>query len=126
MILYNNKEVIPKYNGNALLKILKNGIILWEGIGDIPTAASYIQDGLVFQLDGIERGDSGWTDLIGGKKFTLYNCTLNDNNVEFKFRTKTLGPDTCKSTYGCFEELFIEPNMKLVIDTINKFENGKE
>ena len=83
MILYNNKEVIPKYSGKDLLKILKNGIILWEGIGDIPPASAYIQDGLVFHLDGIERGKSGWTDLIGGKKFTLYNCTLNDNNVEF-------------------------------------------
>lgn len=83
MIQYNGKEVIPKYNGNSFVKILKSGIILWEGIEDIPPASAYIQDGLVFHLDGIERGDSGWTDLIGGKKFTLYNCTLNDDNVEF-------------------------------------------
>lgn len=85
MIVYNNKEVIPKYNGNDLLKILKNGIILWEGIGDIPTAASYIQDGLIFQLDGIERGnsDTAWIDLIGGRIFNYNNCILNKDNVEF-------------------------------------------
>lgn len=59
--------------------------------------------------------------------YIIYSEKIASNdNVEFKFRTKTLGPDTCKSTAGCFEELFIEPNMKLVIDTINKFENGKE
>ena len=59
--------------------------------------------------------------------YIIYSEKIASNdNVEFKFRTKTLGPDTCKSTYGCFEELFIEPNMKLVIDTINKFENGRE
>jgi hypothetical protein len=51
---------------------------------------------------------------------------VDDDTVNFKFRTKTLGPDTCRSTDGCFDELYIEPNMQLVIDTINKFENGNK
>ncbi len=51
---------------------------------------------------------------------------VEDDNVSFKFRTKTLGPDTCRSTEGCFKETYIEPNMQIVIDTINKFENEGE
>lgn len=47
---------------------------------------------------------------------------VNDEEVTYKFRTKSLGPDTCRSTAGCFSDLYIEPNMKMVIDTINKFE----
>lgn len=50
---------------------------------------------------------------------------VEDDNVSFKFRTKTLGADTCRSTDGCFEETYIEPNMQVVIDTINKFEAGE-
>lgn len=46
--------------------------------------------------------------------------------VEYRFRTRTNGNDTCRSIEGCFNDKFIEPNMKLVIDTINKFENGEE
>lgn len=46
--------------------------------------------------------------------------------VEYKFRTKTNGNDTCRSVEGCFVDKFIEPNIKLVIDTINKFENGED
>lgn len=47
--------------------------------------ADYIQDGLVFHLDGINKGDdaTAWTDLIGGIKFA-YNShsTVNTDNVE--------------------------------------------
>ena len=34
---------------------------------------SYIQDGLVFQLDGINKGSNQgyWTDLVGGIQFTI-------------------------------------------------------
>lgn len=129
MILYNNKEVIPKYNGNALLKILKNGIILWEGIEDIPPASAYIQEGLVFHLDGIERGESGWIDLIGGKKFTLYNCTLNDNNVEFNGTSSygkasgTLNEDSS----GTIEAVFTTDNFTTTTDSfdLDVFYSGK-
>ena len=32
MIRYNGKEAIPKYNGNSFVKILKNGVTLWEEV----------------------------------------------------------------------------------------------
>lgn len=45
------------------------------------------------------------------------------NEVEYRFKTRTDGNDTCRSVQGCFESKYIEPNLKLVVDTINKFEN---
>lgn len=49
-----------------------------------------------------------------------------EGDVRYRFKTHTDGNDTCRSVAGCFESKYIEPNMKLVIDTINKFENGEE
>lgn len=49
-----------------------------------------------------------------------------DDDVKYRFKTRTDGNDTCRSVSGCFEDKYIEPDMKYVIDTINKFENGEE
>jgi len=46
-----------------------------------------------------------------------------ESEVHYRFKTRTDGNDTCRSVSGCFNEKYIEPNMKLVIDTINNFEN---
>ena len=48
---------------------------------------------------------------------------LNDT-VKYVFRTRTLGNDTCRSTYGCFKDLYIKPDIKACIDHINAFEAG--
>ena len=48
----------------------------------------------------------------------------NGDEVKYRFKTRTDGNDTCRSVAGCFDEKYIEPNMQLVIDTINNFENG--
>lgn len=48
------------------------------------------------------------------------------DDVDYKFRTRTNGNDTCRTVSGCFEDKYIEPNLKLVIDTINNFENGED
>lgn len=46
--------------------------------GGSPTWQSYVQDGLVFQLDGVEKGaiDGTWVDLIGGMVFTQADGTV--------------------------------------------------
>lgn len=49
-----------------------------------------------------------------------------DGEVHYRFKTRTDGNDTCRSVEGCFEDKYIEPDMKFVLDTINKFENGEE
>lgn len=48
-----------------------------------------------------------------------------DDSIEYKFRTHSLGNDTCRSTDGCFNELYIDNNMQLVLDAIHKFEFGE-
>lgn len=48
----------------------------------------------------------------------------SDDEVHYRFKTRTDGNDTCRSVAGCFEDKYIEPDMKAVIDRINEFENA--
>lgn len=50
----------------------------------------------------------------------------SDDEVKYRFKTRTDGHDTCRSVAGCFEDKYIEPNMKYVIDRINEFESGED
>lgn len=51
---------------------------------------------------------------------------INDNDeVEYRFKTRTDGNDTCRSVAGCFEDKYIEPNLQKVIDRINEFEGAE-
>lgn len=54
------------------MSIFRRRLMMGQGETEILPANSYIQDGLVFQLDGYERGTSvnnEWVDLIGGQVF---------------------------------------------------------
>ena len=53
--------------------------------GAAPIECPYVTDGLIFWLDGINQGGvtGEWKDLIGGKIFTLTNCTQDANSVYF-------------------------------------------
>lgn len=66
-------------------------------------------------------------NLDGLFSYIIYTDKYVDENdeVQYRFMTKTNGNDTCRSVAGCFADKYIEPNMKLVIDTINKFESGE-
>ena len=44
------------------------------------------------------------------------------NEVEYRFKTRTDGNDTCRSVSGCFDSKYIEPNMAEIIKRINEFE----
>ena len=54
------------------MSIFRRRLMMGQGETEILPANSYVQDGLIFQLDGIEKGadDGSWVDLIGGKVFT--------------------------------------------------------
>ena len=49
------------------------------------SASSYIQNGLVFQMDGLEQGSntSAWTDLVNGVVFTPNGATKRANGWYF-------------------------------------------
>lgn len=56
------------------------------GGGDEPTPEPpYVTDGLVFRLDGIEKGknEGTWTDLVGGITFTNNNVINTDYGWSF-------------------------------------------
>lgn len=82
-----------------IIRIYKGTTLEWEKSVPIPDADAYIQDGLVFQLDGIEKGDSPttWTDRKGQKEFVLHNVVTNSNNMEFN---GTNSYAECSSTLG--------------------------
>ena len=48
----------------------------------------------------------------------------NDDEVHYRFKTRTDGNDTCRSVAGCFVEKYVEPDMKAIIDRINEFESN--
>ena len=57
----------------------------YMGGGGAPVPTDYIQDGLVFRLDGIDKGstDGTWVDLIGGNVFTNNGATAFDTYFYF-------------------------------------------
>lgn len=66
-------------------------------------------------------------NLDGLFSYIIYSERFNDDvtgEVGYRFKTRTDGNDTCRAVQGCFSEKYIEPNLKLVINTINNFENG--
>lgn len=80
-----------------IIKIYRGATLEWEKSIPIPDADAYIQDGLVFQLDGIDKGDSNWIDRKGQKEFVLHNVVTNSNNMEFN---GTNAYAECSSTLG--------------------------
>lgn len=77
------------------------------------SADSYIQDGLVFQLDGIDKGsnDGYWTDLVGGIKFGFnYGVTENKDNVYFSAQTYLTSDKSISCPYNsCTIEVVCTP-----------------
>lgn len=68
-----------------IIRIYKGTTLEWEKSVPIPDADAYIQDGLVFQLDGIDKGnvEGAWVDRKARRRFTLNNCIVNSDNIEF-------------------------------------------
>ena len=59
------------FKGNTeILKIFKGMNLEWEKVIPIPSADAYVQDGLVFQLDGIDKGnvEGAWVDRKAGRQ----------------------------------------------------------
>ena len=74
------------FKGNTeILKIFKGMNLEWEKVIPIPSADAYVQKGLVFQLDGIDKGnvEGAWVDRKAGRQFTLNNCIVNSDNIQF-------------------------------------------
>lgn len=110
---------------NEIIKVYQGLQLLWEKQGG-PSVGDYIQDGLVLQLDGIDKGnvEGVWKDLIQGREFTLNNCTLNSNNVEFNGTDSyCMSSDTISYETYTLEVTFIRDQIRgVVIDGGNDFQ----
>ena len=86
MIKLGNTEISKVYLGGTEITKVYKGRDLVHG-GSPHFVIPYITDGLVFYLDGIEKGSAqgAWTDLVGGIVFNPYTngVTFNADNVQF-------------------------------------------
>lgn len=130
---------------NALTKGFEKFSLQAKNYYDLIMKAQELRDDLTVVLishiinDGTDL-DQSWKLYSSGKmldktvnidglfSYIIYSeryITDNDE-VGYRFKTKTDGNDTCRSVAGCFDEKYIEPNLKTVLDRINEFENGDE
>lgn len=75
MIKINNTDISDiKINDSSVSKVMVGSTQVWPISG--PGPQDYIQEDLVFQLDGIDKGDNEgyWTDLIQGCKYDISNA----------------------------------------------------
>ena len=74
-----------------------------------PIPAGYVTDGLVFFLDGLQLANANnWTDIVGGKKFTLYNCSVANSNNGIVFDGTTSYGETSGAITNDFANETIE------------------
>ena len=80
------------------------------GGGGSPSPAGYIQDGLVFRLDGIDKGatDGTWVDLVDGVVFTNYSATSLDDGWAFDGSTTYLTSSASNNFLGQNEDFTVE------------------
>lgn len=86
MIKIGNTGIVGVYKGSTpITSIYKWLDLVYKTGSPILDADAYVQDGLVFQLDGIDKGnvEGAWVDRKAGKEFTLNNCIVNSDNIEF-------------------------------------------
>ncbi len=59
-------------------------LMIHQGGGQQYDADSYIQTGLVFQLDGLEKGSNTgyWTDRVTGTTFSLSDTSVSDERTD--------------------------------------------
>jgi len=47
-----------------------------------------------------------------------------EGKPEYKFRTNTIdGSDTCKTPMDCFEELYVDNDLQVVLNKIDEYNN---
>ena len=91
----------------------------------------YIQDGLIFMLDGIDKGtdDGNWIDLIGGMLFTNYGAVKTDSGFVFNGAEYMLGQsgvvyDSSIYTIEICMNPYIKGNWVLCTPSVNGYYEG--
>ena len=61
--------------------------------------------------------------------YVLYTELIEntDGGMDRVFRTNTIdGSDSCKTPMGCFKDLYIPNDLKLVVEAIDRYNNGDD
>lgn len=75
-----------------------NGNILRRRMAGGKKSDEYIQDGLVFHLDGADATTSEWVDKVRSMKFTMHNVRLDDKGGVIFSKDNSYGHNS--STYA--------------------------
>jgi hypothetical protein len=117
---------------NALVKGYEKFSVLAKNYYDLIQYCQGLRDDLLIVfVSHIENGGSDmepdyklWTtgkmlssqiNLDGLFSYIIYSERYipdGEDEVHYRFRTRTNGNDTCRSVQGCFEDKYIEPNMQ--------------
>lgn len=91
----------------------------------------YVQDGLIFMLDGIIKGENvgDWTDLIGGMRFINHGAVEVDdgfvfNGSEYMFGSSGVVYDSATYTIEVVIKSFTRSNWILCTPSVNGFVEG--
>lgn len=133
-----NYETVPYYNG--AIYTCNGYLYIWDGTnlvskekeieqkmlsaddysladvsGNWPRPKNYIQDGLVFFLDGKDFvAGQAWVDKIGNVAFTMIDCTKDGNGVRFNGT----------SSHGSRNANLDFPNQSYTIELVYKLEKA--
>lgn len=95
------------------------------------SASDYIQDGLIFWLDGIDKGGSRnkWRDIIGGLEFVNYGAIENDDHFYFDGASYMIGPsgvvyDITNHTIEVCVEPIVKSNWVLCTPSVHGYVEG--
>ena len=90
---------VSQEEGASLVSITWNNVCITyddTAIGYPDTSPQYVKDGLVFWLDGIDKGEGAdtWVDKVGGHVFTNHGAVFNPDHVYLDGNAYLVGSTT--------------------------------
>lgn len=90
---------VSQEEGASLVSITWNNVCITydeTAIGYRDTSPQYVKDGLVFWLDGIDKGEGAdtWVDKVGGHVFTNHGAVFNPDHVYLDGNAYLVGSTT--------------------------------
>ena len=110
--------------------VLKEAMVMRDNLKVcVLTHAENIGDALNpnYKIKTIGKMIDNMITLEGLFTYVLFTTRRQNDEtglMEYKFMTNSDGTNTAKTPMGCFDELFIDNDLKYVIDKIDEYNNG--